>query len=128
MPLSIGDLITARQGKQPPQAKTRGKRAEDGGLWCICCLLEVAGTYFICDECYNYGLCFKCYRSRSDLHAQHSFRDEGEEWNDDNREEAEGSVSGDAVPKEANDAVSGDGEPNPEQESSNEEFDDEIVG
>lgn len=31
------------------------------------------GTYYTCDDCLDYLLCFKCYRSRDMAHPEHTF-------------------------------------------------------
>ncbi|KAH7242879.1 ankyrin repeat-containing domain protein [Fusarium solani] len=74
----IGDLIVAKTGKAAPSAKRRGKRVANG--FCVCCLLEIVGSYVLFDTCLDFQLCFKCSRSRSKFHPPHSFSDQGEEW------------------------------------------------
>ncbi|KAM0545604.1 hypothetical protein ACHAPJ_011219 [Fusarium lateritium] len=124
---AIGDLVASKEGKEPPKTKKRGKRVPDG-WWCDVCLLEIAGSYFKCDECLDFAVCFKCSRSRSQLHPRHSFRDEGEEWDDNGMVESVKSEAGD------NEAPKVDGEAGdediskPEDEGSSDGFDDEIVG
>lgn len=31
------------------------------------------GTCFVCDKCTTFYLCFKCYKSKEDLHPKHDF-------------------------------------------------------
>ncbi|KAJ4244400.1 hypothetical protein NW762_014528 [Fusarium torreyae] len=124
---AIGDLIASKEGKEPPKTKKRGRRPP-GGWWCDVCLLDITGSYFKCDECLDFAVCFKCSRSRSQIHPRHSFRDEGEEWDDNGMVESVKSEAGD------NEAPKVDGEADdedvskPEDEGSSDGFDDEIVG
>ncbi|KAF4961922.1 hypothetical protein FSARC_9963 [Fusarium sarcochroum] len=106
---AIGDFITSKEDKEPPQTKKRG-------------------SYFKCDDCFDFAVCFKCSRSRSQFHPRHSFLDQGEEWDDNGKTESEnGEADVNAAPK-------GDGEDGDEDISnlgdggSSDGFDDEIVG
>ncbi|RSL52164.1 hypothetical protein CEP54_011048 [Fusarium duplospermum] len=119
----IGDLVVSKTGKEPPSSKRRGKR--EGIGFCDCCLLEILGRYALCETCPGFWLCFKCSRSRSKFHPRHSFRDYGEEWDDN------GKVEGEKLEEVLKTPVKIDGdvlEAVPEEGSQSDEFDDEIVG
>ncbi|KAM0419066.1 hypothetical protein ACHAPT_012005 [Fusarium lateritium] len=121
---AIGDLLTAKNGKEPPSTKRRGKRVTNG--FCDCCLLEIVGSYVKCETCDDFGLCFKCSRVRSKFHPRHPFRDEGEEWDDNGNVEPE---KPEAVAETPVEVVNGDiPVAVPEEGSQSDEFDDEIVG
>lgn len=112
-----------KTGKEPPLVKRRGKRVANG--FCVCCLLEIVGSYVLCDTCPDFQLCFKCSRSKSKFHL-HSFRDQGEEWDDNGNVEPE---KLEEVPQTPIKVVNGDIPPTaPEEGSQSDEFDDEIVG
>ncbi|KAF5020076.1 hypothetical protein F66182_7918 [Fusarium sp. NRRL 66182] len=130
----IGDLICQKIGEQPPQTKRRGRQAPD--LVCECCQLEIVGSYSQCDDCYNWGVCFKCTRSTLAFHPRHSLINKGEEWDDDGNSGSEKSVSVDEATQEEEEeeeeAEEGDDEdgddPAKPADASSAGFDDEIVG
>lgn len=114
----------AKTGKEPPSAKRRGKRLVNG--FCDCCLLQIVGSYVECETCPEFRLCFKCSRSKSKIHPRHSFRDQGEEWDDNGNVEPE---KPEEVPKTPVKVVNGDTPAAaPGEGSQSDEFDDEIVG
>ena len=94
--------------------KKRGKRAV--GNTCDCCLVYMWGVYFNCATCGDFDLCFKCYRSRSTLHPEHKFNEEGYEWDED-----------DAASEKAR-STDGRGVDDQQGEQPAVQFDDEIVG
>ncbi|KAL4787866.1 ankyrin repeat-containing domain protein [Aspergillus varians] len=54
----------------------QSKPAQDRDLVCDSCLLGIYGIFYACQNCENYGLCFRCYSSRARFHVFH----DGDEW------------------------------------------------
>ncbi|KAK4234503.1 ankyrin repeat-containing domain protein [Achaetomium macrosporum] len=48
-------------------------------LRCDACLLPIRGEYYHCQNCEDFDLCFKCYRSKNTIHVDHTFVEKGEE-------------------------------------------------
>ena len=76
------------------------------------------GIYFDCLSCDNFLLCFKCYRSRVDLHPGHDFIDHGCDWDSDDEAESETSSADGHIDQDA-------GQENGFVED---DFDNEVVG
>ncbi|KAF5125249.1 Ankyrin-1 [Metarhizium anisopliae] len=117
---SIPGLAEANVSSQRPSSrrKRRGRRVER--WFCDCCEVELWGVYFTCTDCYNYTLCFKCYKHSSIVHPGHGFKDSGDDF-DVEEDAAEKTESGPAGP------VNGDAVP-VEEEGPVYDFDEEIVG
>ncbi|GKT95992.1 ankyrin repeat domain-containing protein 28 [Colletotrichum tofieldiae] len=120
---SIADLFKTpgSSSERRPNVVKKGRPTDD--WYCDCCLVKIWGVYFVCSTCTDFGLCFKCYMSKSLIHPQHEFADEGFEWDEDigdgasvaSVREPPGSVDGREPPEESTEAL-------------DDRFDDEIVG
>ncbi|KAF7920650.1 hypothetical protein BELL_0335g00130 [Botrytis elliptica] len=84
---------------------------------CDGCLLGIVGTWFKCQSCWDFDLCFKCYRSRDTIQPDCSFEERGTEY--DPEPEAEPEIREKPLEYEDNANVA-------EIESSDEESEDEI--
>ncbi|RDW61987.1 hypothetical protein BP6252_11420 [Coleophoma cylindrospora] len=109
------------------------KKAHDvGGGFCDACLLALWGTYFVCQTCLDFCLCFKCYRSRDTLHPGHPFQDTGIEYEINKTEDSEKPV--DRTPSPVDDTATvvesdnGDDDTDEEDEAENKISTDNIVG
>lgn len=73
--------MIAAQGspkKASPGVRKRGNA--QATISCDCCLLFIYGVYFNCATCWDFDLCFKCYKSKSVIHPHHEFNLKGSEW------------------------------------------------
>ncbi|KAL5083008.1 hypothetical protein Trisim1_002258 [Trichoderma cf. simile WF8] len=115
---SIADLIADKtlQKNKRRGPKKRGKQTE--WSFCDCCYAEIAGVYFRAQGTLGIELCFKCFRSRSDIAPQDEFIDCGYDWDEEDEEadtesKAAQSVNGEMSVKD--------------QENVEIQFDDEVV-
>ncbi|KAI1465214.1 uncharacterized protein F4812DRAFT_462059 [Daldinia caldariorum] len=90
LPREIIDVLEGK-GRKPLTGKlrprwdrtsraTRKGQLEGCEWFCDACLTCLIGVYYCCNECPNFGLCFKCYRSRDIVHPDHSFSGLGNEY------------------------------------------------
>ncbi|KAF7952198.1 uncharacterized protein EAE97_001695 [Botrytis byssoidea] len=84
---------------------------------CDGCELGIVGTWFECQSCWDFDLCFKCYRSRDTLQPDCSFEERGTEY--DPEPESEPEIREKPLEYEDNATVA-------ESETSDEESEDEI--
>ncbi|KAH0525986.1 hypothetical protein TsFJ059_009372 [Trichoderma semiorbis] len=115
---SIADLVADKtvQKNKRRGPKKRGKQTE--WSFCDCCYAEIAGVYFRAQGTLGIELCFKCFRSRSDIAPQDEFIDCGYDWDEEDEEadtesKAAQSVNGELSVKD--------------QENVEIQFDDEVV-
>ncbi|KKP06334.1 hypothetical protein THAR02_01579 [Trichoderma harzianum] len=115
---SIADLVADKtlQKNKRRGPKKRGKQTE--WSFCDCCYAEIAGVYFRAQGTLGIELCFKCFRSRSDIAPQDDFIDCGYDWDEEDEEadtesKAAQSVNGEISVKH--------------QENVEIQFDDEVV-
>ncbi|KAG5783264.1 hypothetical protein H9Q73_003087 [Fusarium xylarioides] len=82
----VEDLID-----QPSNEKIRSRKRgsapgsrDNKNAYCDNCLIESHGIFFDCSLCYDFSLCFKCYRNADKTHPEHSsFVRCGSEWVED---------------------------------------------
>ncbi|KAF5581045.1 ankyrin 1 [Fusarium pseudocircinatum] len=82
----VEDLID-----QPSDKKIRSRKRgsapgsqDNKNAYCDNCLIESHGIFFDCSQCFDFSLCFKCYRSAEKIHPLHaSFVRCGSEWVED---------------------------------------------
>ncbi|KAL9562989.1 hypothetical protein ACKAV7_012731 [Fusarium commune] len=77
------------------------KKAARTTWFCDLCLFHVYGILYFCNGCeLLYGLCFKCYRYREEVHPYHDkWEERGPEFVDDDEEEEEDKEEDDDDPK-----------------------------
>ncbi|KAI9642007.1 hypothetical protein NHQ30_009878 [Ciborinia camelliae] len=91
------ELLTPKIDDRPPRGETWNvkfhtlrKASVHPTNYCDACLLGIVGTWFRCQTCSEFDLCFKCYRSRDTLQPGCKFDEYGTEYDDDPEENIEG--------------------------------------
>ncbi|KAK3294204.1 ankyrin repeat-containing domain protein [Chaetomium fimeti] len=122
----VAELLAA-SGDVPPRdgrrTKNIRKRGDETTGYCNVCGLNLRGVYFQCTTCDEYMLCFKCYKAKDTVHANHDFNDKGFDHDsdeEDSDEEAEPPVAGSSTSEQLPKGGDGDDEHDGG-------FDDEVV-
>ncbi|KAK3304799.1 ankyrin repeat-containing domain protein [Chaetomium strumarium] len=80
-----GDDVVALLSPEPKEDPRRQRFHMKKGIkpnsnpWCDACMLPLWGEYYHCQNCEDFDLCFKCYRSKNTIHVDHTFVERGDE-------------------------------------------------